>query len=273
MPTLASLAATQNRFNTYAFNGVWDVSLLEFVAMQQPTIQGETINVAISGPLAVTVADGASTTLGALADAAVGDASGSVNAHLRQIAKTLASGTVPVSIASMPSTPVTGPLTDVQLRTTPVPVSGTVAITAAALPLPEGASTEVTLALIKAKTDNLNVTLSGGGTHVIVDSAPAAPSAADVLAVDGDAGYVAGETGKKLTQTPDGRLRATVAGLVSEAAESYINGEIRSLSLNTEGRLRVSAVPADTELEMFLPFSSTGEWVENRAWSEISPWG
>lgn len=34
--------------------------------------------------------------------------------------------TQPVSIASMPSTPVTGPLTDTQLRATAVPVSGTV---------------------------------------------------------------------------------------------------------------------------------------------------
>jgi hypothetical protein len=78
------------------------------------------------------------------------------------------------------------PLTDTQLRATPVPVSGTVAVSnfpatqpvsAAALPLPTGASTETTLAsilakiiaspateatlaLIKAKTDNIDVALS-----------------------------------------------------------------------------------------------------------------
>src|SRR6185437_661685 len=73
--------------------------------------------------------------------------------------------TQPVSIASMPSTPVTGtfwqatqpvsgPLTDTQLRATAVPIS------AASLPLPTGASTEATLALIKAKTDNIDVALS-----------------------------------------------------------------------------------------------------------------
>lgn len=45
-------------------------------------------------------------------------------------------------------------LTDTQLRASAVPVS------AAALPLPSGASTEATLALIKAKTDNLDVALS-----------------------------------------------------------------------------------------------------------------
>lgn len=76
--------------------------------------------------------------------------------------------TQPVSIASMPSTPVTGtffqatqpvsiaatintntgltqPLTDTQLRATAVPVS------AAALPLPSGASTETTLSALNTK--------------------------------------------------------------------------------------------------------------------------
>lgn len=88
--------------------------------------------------------------------------------------------------------PVSGPLTDVQLRAAAVPVS------AAALPLPTGASTEATLALIKAKTDNLDVTLSSGGAHVTVDS----------IALVGDAvpSYVAGQS-KPLSMTSDGRLR------------------------------------------------------------------
>lgn len=60
-------------------------------------------------------------------------------------------------------------LTDTQLRASAVPVSAT------ALPLPSGASTEATLALIKAKTDNLDVALStrskpADQQHVIVDS-------------------------------------------------------------------------------------------------------
>lgn len=45
-----------------------------------------------------------------------------------------------VTVDSAPTTPVTGPLTDAQLRATPVPVS------AAALPLPTGASTDTTFA-------------------------------------------------------------------------------------------------------------------------------
>ena len=66
--------------------------------------------------------------------------------------------------------PVSGPLTDSQLRASPVSVSGpltdaqlratAVPVSAASLPLPSGASTEATLALIKAKTDNLDVALS-----------------------------------------------------------------------------------------------------------------
>ena len=49
---------------------------------------------------------------------------------------------------------VTGPLTDAELR------AAAVAVSAAALPLPAGASTEATLAAIKAKTDNIDVALS-----------------------------------------------------------------------------------------------------------------
>lgn len=53
---------------------------------------------------------------------------------------------VPVVIANNQSAvPVTGPLTDTQLRASPVPVS------ASALPLPTGAATEVTLAAMSAK--------------------------------------------------------------------------------------------------------------------------
>ena len=62
---------------------------------------------------------------------------------------------------------------------------------------------------------------------------------ADVLEIDGDADYSEGDTGKRLTQTPDGRLRVAIAGIVQDAVESYVNGATKSLSLNSEGRLRV----------------------------------
>ncbi len=86
------------------------------------------------------------------------------------------SGTVTVNVG----------LTDTQLRATPLPVSGTFyqatqpvsgtfwqatqPVSAAALPLPSGASTEATLALIKAKTDNLDVALSTRAVTGLTDT-------------------------------------------------------------------------------------------------------
>ena len=93
---------------------------------------------------AVTMADGANVTQGALADAAVTtNAPGTLSAKLRGIVTILASVwdsvnnrlkvdgssvTQPVSGAFFQATqPVSGPLTDAQLRLTPVPISGTIA--------------------------------------------------------------------------------------------------------------------------------------------------
>lgn len=59
---------------------------------------------------------------------------------------------------------VDGPLTDAELRASAVPVS------AASLPLPAGAATEATLALIKAKTDNLDVALSTRAVTGLTDA-------------------------------------------------------------------------------------------------------
>lgn len=60
-----------------------------------------------------------------------------------------------VAVSNFPaSQPVSGPLTDAQLRAAAVPMS------AASLPLPSDAATQTTLALIKAKTDNLDVSLA-----------------------------------------------------------------------------------------------------------------
>lgn len=82
--------------------------------------------------------------------------------------------------------PVSGPVTDAQLRATAVPVSGTFwpatqpvsgtfwqatqPVSAAALPLPSGASTEATLAAIKAKTDNIDVALSTRAVTGLTDA-------------------------------------------------------------------------------------------------------
>jgi hypothetical protein len=69
------------------------------------------------------------------------------------------SGTV--SVSNFPATqPVSGPLTDAQLRATPVPVSGTVTANAGTNLNTSALNLEATQALIKAKTDNLDVLLS-----------------------------------------------------------------------------------------------------------------
>jgi hypothetical protein len=78
----------------------------------------------------------------------------------------LRASAVPVSVSG--SMPVTGPLTDAQLRATAVPVSmsGTMPISASALPLPTGATTEATLSTLSGKIPaNLTVT----ATRLLVD--------------------------------------------------------------------------------------------------------
>lgn len=83
-----------------------------------------------SGSGAVTVADGADAALGATSDPAVtGDVSGSLSAKLRGLSKMLSSvwdsigGRLRVDGSGV-TQPVSGPLTDTQLRASAVPVSG-----------------------------------------------------------------------------------------------------------------------------------------------------
>jgi hypothetical protein len=61
----------------------------------------------------------------------------------------------PIPVSGFPATQaVTGPLTDAQMRASPIPVTGfpaTQPISAAALPLPAGAATETTLSALNAK--------------------------------------------------------------------------------------------------------------------------
>lgn len=42
--------------------------------------------------------------------------------------------------------------------------------------------------------------------------------------------------------------------LVSDAVESYIGGEVRPLSLTTDGRLRTTSIDAPTYMEFFTAF-------------------
>lgn len=135
-------------------------------------------------------------------------------------------GTVDVNVTNA-SLAVTGPLTDAQLRATPVDVTGSFsAATAADVYLPETAAT-----------------------------------------------YVAGDTGKNLTQTPDGSLRILVKALVSEAIPTaFVDGEIKSLSLTSEGRLRVSSVPARTEIDFFPDYERCTTDVVNSVYNASISW-
>lgn len=174
-----------------------------------------------------------------------------------------------------------------------VAVSGSVAVTgtfwqatqpisAATLPLPTGAateakqdtgnsslstiaakdfSTETTLALIKAKTDNLDVTLSGGGTHVIVDSMPAAASAATATEEAPEYTEAASEA---FSQDLSGNLRVRVSALVSDAPQPLLDNTIQPLSLTNDGRLRVATVDARVSVGFF-------RQDEEKMWGDLEP--
>lgn len=97
-----------------------------------------------------------------------GGSSGLTDTELRAtpvpVSGTVSTGGLTNAELRASSVPVSGPLTDTQLRAVAVPVSVT------SLPLPAGASTEVTLALIKAKTDNLDVALSTRAVTGLTDA-------------------------------------------------------------------------------------------------------
>lgn len=131
-------------------------------------------------------------------------------------------------------------------------------------------ATETTLALIKAKTDNLDVTLSGGGTHVIVDSMPPVTASTSAVATVAAPEYTEG-VAEDLSQDLLGNLRTRVSAQVNESPQSYIDGVTAPLSLTAEGRLRVSAVSAATYLEYFVPFDYSPQ-DNNTYLLSTSPW-
>lgn len=110
-------------------------------------------------------------------------------------------GTFAVQVTSAPTTavtgtfwqatqPVSGPLTDTQLRAVAVPVSGTFwqttqPVSASSLPLPSGAATENTLAAMNTKTPALGQTTMAASQPVVIASnqstIPVTMAAASVL--------------------------------------------------------------------------------------------
>src|SRR6266849_2562385 len=72
-------------------DATWPTIRANKVAADLPGSSAGISDIFLGGGGAVTIADGAAVTLGALADAAIGDAAGTVNSHLRSVAKSLLS--------------------------------------------------------------------------------------------------------------------------------------------------------------------------------------
>jgi hypothetical protein len=148
-----------------------------------PSVVAILKKLATAGGGATSVADGADVAEGAKADAAwSGSGTGSVVAILKAVwgklngtltvSGTFFQATQPVSLAT--NTPDVTDRSARLLGHVTVDSAPTTAITAAALPLPAGASTEATLALIKAKTDNIPAqgqALAAGSTPVVLTAA------------------------------------------------------------------------------------------------------
>jgi hypothetical protein len=77
-------------------------------------------------------------------------------------------------------------------------------------------------------------------------------------ATENNPSYTEGDITAAFSQDLEGNLRTRIAALVSDARESYITGEIKSLSLTSDGRLRVSTSSSDTNLDFFGGFNLYG---------------
>lgn len=196
--------------------------------------------------------------------------------------------------------------------TQPVSIAGTVAVngsgatqpvSAVALPLPSNAAAETggNLASLVAKDYATQTTLSALNTKVtacntgaVVISSGVITGITNPVAVTGtffqatqpvsgsvtaqatateDAPTYTEAAASNLNQDLKGNLRTRVSALVSESAQAYLDGEVRPLSLNSEGRLRVSVVPAPDYIEFFEPFDfgrQTDIWgLSTSPWSAL----
>lgn len=148
---------------TSVANYIWDTGTLAWV-VETASGSGPSSNVNIISSVAIAVT-------GPLTDAQLRASavpvSGTFFQATQPVSGTFFQATQPVSLASTTitgSVAVTGPLTDVQLRASAVPVS------AASLPLPTGASTETTLAAINTKTPALGQALMAASEPVVIAS-------------------------------------------------------------------------------------------------------
>ncbi len=158
--------------------------------------------------------------------------------------------------------PVTGPLTDAQLRLTPVPVSGTVAATqsgtwnitnvSGTVSLPTGASTETTLQALVTAVNNLSTTNLSNvltSSHMLIGNAS---NVAQDVAMTGDGSMsnagvltLANVARSKLATGTAYRIIANnVSGVMSENAALTIS---RAIVSDANGQL-VAATTTTTEI-------------------------
>lgn len=183
--------------------------------------------------------------------------------------------TQPVSIAGTVS--VSGPLTDTQLRATPVPVSGTVvlstssdvighvivdfapttAVTIASLPVGHNIIDSGVITTVSAITaGNITVINGAAGSAVNIQDG------GNTITVDGTVGVsgsvaVTGTFFQTTQPISDANLELAqgtssastvgpmVQAVVSDVPQSYVDGYVQPLSLTADGRLRVSTVSSD----------------------------
>lgn len=215
---------------------------------------------------AVTVADGADATQGAIADAAVtGDVAGTVNSHLRGVTKQLAgtlttslSGTVPVTQSTSPwLTSITGTVT------TQTSLSGTVPVTQTTTPwLTSQSGTSqtsiagtVTVAQASPPWSTNQVSLSGSGAGLASTGNSAAGTQRVVIATDQPvltnplptsiSGTVQAQGLVSDTQSSAGNP-VPVGAVYESAPPVYTAGQRSTLHTGTRGALRVELYSADT---------------------------
>lgn len=146
-------------------------------------------------------------------------------------------------------------------------------------------ATQATLALIKAKTDNIPADPSreggvlataakqdtGNASLASIDTKLTAPititgtvtASSAATATAAEPNYTEG-TASAFSQDLTGHLRTKIHALVNDAVQAYVDNTVQPLSMTNDGRLRVSSVPARTGISFLNP----GEGV---MWGDLEP--
>jgi len=167
-----------------------------------------------------------------IGDVTVNNAAGAAAVNIQDGGNSI---TVDGTVAVSGSVAVTGPLTDVQLRATPVPVSGTVtanagtgtfAVTAASLPLPAGAATAALQTQPGVDIGDVTVNNAAGAAAVNIQDG------GNSITVDGpltDAELRASAVPVSAASLPLPTGAATEATLATRLADATFTGRINTL--------------------------------------------